>query len=225
MSGIKVSSLIHSFDNAWSSGDGDDLSHNKKTQHQQSLLQALPQHQEIDSSDDECYMEDEEDVTAMFQDRSIDYSLDSDINTSLPDAAAPMENLLDDSSFPDMAEDDDDSEIYLSHPQEEEEEEYDNNNTGHQELEAIRVQGSDHSDDEATNMTGQLSMLLSDNTVQGLNLSTAVEQETSATELPVEEVKILEQETTSLEQEVSAVQEEVETSDRESNALKVDAST
>ena len=163
-------------------------------------------------------MEDEEDVTAMFQDRSIDYSLDSDINTSLPDAAAPMENLLDDSSFPDMAEDDDDSEIYLSHPQEEEEEEeeeYDNNNTGHQELEAIRVQGNDHSDDEATNMTGQLSMLLSDNTVQGLNLSTAVEQETSATELPVEEVKILEQETTSLEQEVSAVQEEVEISDQE----------
>jgi hypothetical protein len=66
LSGIKISSLINSFDNAW----GADPSN--KTQ---SMLQA-----DSSSDDDECYME--EDHASL--DQSADYSLDSDINASQP---------------------------------------------------------------------------------------------------------------------------------------------
>jgi hypothetical protein len=67
LSGIKISSLINSFDNARGADPSD------KTQF---MLQA-----DSSSDDDECYMEEDHAIL----DQSADYSLDSDINASQPD--------------------------------------------------------------------------------------------------------------------------------------------
>jgi hypothetical protein len=158
LSGIKISSLINSFDNAWGADPAN------KTQ---SML-----HADSSSDDGECYMEDDNAIL----DQSTDYSLDSDINASQPDDA-PLENLLD-SSFPDMAVDDD-PEMYFNNQEDDNEHVLHGqaSETREKELEAS-VQGSEYSNDEATNMTAQLSLLLGDNSVQAPNLRT-VDKETN----------------------------------------------
>jgi hypothetical protein len=209
-SGIKISSLIHSFDNAW----GSDPS--KKTQY---MLQA--RQQEEDTSDDECYMEEDNAI----QDRSVDYSLDSDINTSLPENA-PLDNLLDDSSFPDMemdepdiifgAQDDDDGEdVYYGEGSEPAEYKMD-----------ASVQGSEHSDAEATNMTDQLSLLLRDNAERSPNDSaqdlSVVKQDTSAAE---RDESVVEQETSAAERDESVVEQETSAAERDESVVEQDART
>jgi hypothetical protein len=145
--------------------------------------------QQADASDEECcpYMEEEDNAVL---DQSVDYSLDSDINTSLPENTPPLDNLLVDSSFPDMAMDvpEIDFGIQDHNNDNDDGEDVHDGEDGHgseaaeNELDAASVRsGSERSDGEATNMTDQLSFLLNESAADALDLST-VKQETSAAE-------------------------------------------